>query len=204
MSVFDQELGEGRDFNPQAPIRYQIGLKSGHIISDHCGITEKEVIETNFRTDRSFKAKRNWASTYCLRGLRDYAIRANQLTYWMQIGADVMLQPFAPFKEIEIGLQGSQKLKLMMNLEIYRSLMDLFVPREIKVNEQLKQAIPVGSAMRFRLHSDDKDENRKIEWKRNVVFIAYWYDGKHYRRVRCAFKVDDLIYISQTGGSEWY
>lgn len=203
MTIFNEFIGAGFDHLPQFPVRYQIGLKSGHLISDHCGEAEKKAVVSIF-SDGSFQAKKNWQKTVCLRGFQDYTIRSSQISFWMEIGKDVFLTSTS-LKKIKLGLVGNHEVSLMVDMTTYRSLMDLFVPRDPEVNAKFKQAVPIGSAMRFRLYTDPKKEAEKITWDGDIVFLGYSMDdNNNYRKVRIAFRKEDFIFLSQNGGAEWY
>jgi hypothetical protein len=202
MSIFDTYIGMGRDYLPQYPIRYQCGLKSGHTINDHCH--EDEAI--NMRSHFDHQDTRKLADTYVLRGLTDYAIRSNQISYWMELGAEVLLTPMSNLKSISIGVDGNHSIDIMVSMLVYRSLMDLFVPRDHKVVERFKQVRPIGSAIRFRLHSNDKDEAETIkwEWNESISIFGYVQDGEYHRKALAQFSKVDFVFLAQNGGQQWY
>ncbi len=187
-------LGEGSDSLPQYPIRYHLGLISGHLLDDHTTKESRQAIKQFFMPEfekaKGFKivnAGYRTPETIIMQGEPKTALRSNRISFWLELGMDVLQS--TNLKEITLGLYGGHEITILANLKIVRSLWQLLVPMQANTVQPPEQ--------QFRIFSEDKDEYYSPQWGAVVAFICYIPENEYMRKSLMVFHTNKLVYIKE-------
>lgn len=182
-----------RDWNPLAPVRYKLGLTSGHIFDGRCQREEADCIKAIF--ERKYNPKGERRTAIVLQDIDHRKItRSDKLCWFLEMGREVMIHNCAVMP-ITFGLEGGSEIKVWVDLETQRSLVDTFIPRR---NVQSKHIDPPKTSTNRPVYfSEPKREDHSLiaKWGQNISFNCFCWDGEYHRLACFGVAIKNIIYI---------
>ena len=182
-----------RDWNPLAPVRYKLGLTSGHIFDGRCQQDEVDCIKERF--ERKYNAKGERRTAVVLTDTSQRRItRSDKLCWLLEMGKEVMIHNCA-VKPVVFGLEGGSEVKVWVDFETQRSLIDVFIPRSTVQSTQFDP--PQTTSYRPVYFSQPKREDQSMiaKWGQNISFNCFCWDGSYHRLAWFGTSIKNIIYI---------